>query len=87
MLEKIDEEVGRTAGNGDSDTTDAARVEEEMGDLLFSIVNLARKLGIEPEAALRVANDKFQRRFEGMERSAAGRGEQLREMSLVGSRS
>ncbi len=62
---------------------DPARVEEEMGDLLFSIVNLARKLGIEPEAALRVANDKFQRRFEGMERSAGIEGKVLRDLKLA----
>ena len=52
-----------------------------MGDLLFAIVNLARKLGIEPEAALRMANDKFQTRFEGMEARHAP-GTPLQEMSL-----
>ena len=53
-----------------------------MGDLLFSIVNLARKLGVEPEAALRVANDKFQRRFEALERPARTDGHELRQLSL-----
>jgi ATP diphosphatase len=53
-----------------------------MGDLLFAIANLSRKLGIEPEAALRRANDKFTRRFEAMERSFAGQGKSFGQMSL-----
>jgi len=53
---------------------DRDRAEEEMGDLLFSIANLARKLGIEPETALRKANDKFTRRFGSMERALASTG-------------
>ena len=44
---------------------------EEMGDLLFSIANLARKLGIEPESALREANEKFTRRFQALEETFA----------------
>lgn len=82
VLEKIDEEVAELREMVAQSPRDPARVEEEMGDLLFSMVNLARKLGIEPEAALRVANDKFQRRFEGMERAVALRGGHLRQMSL-----
>jgi ATP diphosphatase len=39
-----------------------------MGDLLFSIANLARKLGVEPESALRKANEKFRERFDGLEK-------------------
>jgi MazG family protein len=82
VLQKIDEEVAELREMVAQSPRDPERVEEEMGDLLFAIVNLARKLGIEPEAALRVANDKFQRRFEGMERSAAQRGQNLRAMSV-----
>jgi tetrapyrrole methylase family protein/MazG family protein len=68
------------------DVTTAPRhedhVEEEIGDLLFAVANLARKLGVEPEAALRNANDKFRGRFEEMERRVTARGEKLRDKSL-----
>jgi MazG family protein len=60
----------------------ADRVEEEMGDLLFAIANLSRKLGIEPEAALRKANQKFERRFTAMERHITESGRTMAEMTL-----
>ena len=83
VVDKIQEEVDEirevvTAG----DTVDQARAEEEMGDLLFSIANLARKLGVEPETALRKANEKFTGRFETMERTIAASGRTLRDLSL-----
>jgi tetrapyrrole methylase family protein/MazG family protein len=53
---------------------DRQRVDDELGDLLFAVVNVARHLDIEPEAALRVATHKFRRRFECVERLAAERG-------------
>lgn len=59
---KIDEELAEVAAAA----TDEQR-EEEIGDLLFSVVNWSRKLGIDPEAALRGANAKFERRFRSME--------------------
>ena len=60
MLDKIEEEVAEVRHEVESGATgDLSRAEEEMGDLLFAIANLSRKLGIEPEAALRRANEKF----------------------------
>ena len=82
VVSKIEEEVHELRDAVQREPTRPQRAEEEMGDLLFSIVNLARKLGVEPEAALRIANDKFQRRFEGLEKTAQQSGQSLREMSL-----
>ena len=53
-----------------------------MGDLLFAIANLSRKLGIEPEAALRKANDKFTERFTRMEQRITASGRELAAMGL-----
>jgi MazG family protein len=58
------------------------RLEEEVGDLLFAIANLSRKLGVEPETALRKANDKFTKRFTAMETAIARSGRQMRGMTL-----
>jgi uncharacterized protein YabN with tetrapyrrole methylase and pyrophosphatase domain len=57
-------------------------VEEEMGDLLFAIANLARKLKLEPESALRRANEKFIARFESMERAFEAEGSSIHEATL-----
>src|SRR5882672_6743737 len=79
IQEEVDElrEVVETKG-----AVDQARAEEEMGDLLFSIANLSRKLGIEPETALRKANDKFTRRFTAMESTIGSSDRTMREMTL-----
>ena len=83
VLEKIDEEVAEVRREVESGVIGhLSRAEEEMGDLLFAITNLSRKLGIEPEAALRRANEKFTKRFDAMERAFAERGLQLNERSL-----
>jgi tetrapyrrole methylase family protein/MazG family protein len=89
VLDKIDEEAREVRAAVEArrlDDTTTRRledhVEEEIGDLLFAIANLARKLGVEPEAALRTANDKFRGRFEELERRVAARGENLRDMTM-----
>ncbi|MEX2269908.1 MAG: MazG nucleotide pyrophosphohydrolase domain-containing protein, partial [Vicinamibacterales bacterium] len=65
VVVKIEEEVRELREAVDNG--DRRHAAEEMGDLLFSISNLARKLGIEPESALREANEKFTRRFQALE--------------------
>jgi MazG family protein len=81
VVDKIEEEVAElrhaVAGEG------RARAEEEMGDLLFSIANLARKLGIEPESALRKANEKFSARFEQVERALEAKGGSIHDATLA----
>ena len=82
VVDKIDEEVRelREAVTASGSSSDAA--EEELGDLLFAIANLARKLGIAPERALRLANDKSKDRFEHMERQAKTDGVRLEDQSF-----
>jgi MazG family protein len=63
-------------------TLDRAHQEEELGDLLFAVANLARKVGIEPEAALRAANRKFTRRFAAMQARLEADGHALGASSL-----
>ena len=65
------------------DTAASQEVFEEVGDLLFAAANLARKLDVDAEAALRAANLKFERRFRGMERLAAQRGADFETLSLA----
>jgi MazG family protein len=70
---KIDEELSeldRAAAQGEPQAREA-----ELGDLLFSVVNLARHLKVDPEAALRSASDRFARRFRHVERELAGLGQ------------
>ena len=82
VLDKCDEEIRELREAVASGGGKSAEAEEEFGDLLFALVNVARKLGIEPEAALRVANDKFQRRFDDVERQVTGNGQKLRDLTL-----
>ncbi len=77
VLEEINE-VRQELGNGNS----RERIEEELGDLLFSVVNAARLYDIEPETALERTNRKFIKRFKYLEKKAEEMGRSLKEMSL-----
>ena len=78
VLAKIDEEVAEVRHEVQTGATgDLSRAEDEMGDLLFAIANLSRKLGVEPEAALRRATEKFTARFDALEARFAERGRSL----------
>jgi len=73
VLPKVREEIAELEQEL-SGNADPARLSEEIGDLLFATVNLARKLKIDAEAALREGNRKFERRFQAMETIALDRG-------------
>ncbi len=81
VLEKLDEELAEL--RAELDPADPARLQDELGDVLFTTANLARSLGLNPETCLRQANAKFQRRFEAMERAVEGAGRCLAEITLA----
>jgi MazG family protein len=83
VVDKIQEEVDEVrAAVATGSATSREQVEEEMGDLLFTIANLSRQLGVEPETALRKANDKFTRRFGAMEGAIENSGRKMADMTL-----
>ena len=75
VLDKVEEEIGELR-------QDRARVEEELGDLLFALVNLARHLDVDAEGTLKDANAKFRGRFRCIEEHFAAQGRQLGQVSL-----
>jgi len=84
ILDKLDEEkreLQAIGANGPSKSgSDAAHIEEEVGDLLFVAVNIARFVGADPEIALKKANHKFTRRFHWMESAAAREGHRFADL-------
>jgi MazG family protein len=83
VYDKVAEELAEVRTAAESDGPGSPAVREEIGDLLFVLANVGRKLGADPEAALRAANEKFRRRFRVVERLAAADGRPLREMSFA----
>ncbi len=80
VVDKIEEEVAELREAVSSEGP--IRTEEEMGDLLFSIANLARRLGIDAESALRKANEKFTKRFTAMEERLHAKGRSVHDARL-----
>ncbi len=81
VIEKLHEELGELAA--ETAGGDAAKMREEMGDVLFVCANLARMLEVDPEDALRAANAKFTRRFHAIEQALAARGRTPEESNLA----
>jgi ATP diphosphatase len=80
VLDKLEEEAGEL--RRELSGADRARLQDEVGDLLFVLANLARKLDLDPEAALAGANAKFERRFSAIEAALAGRGQSPADSTL-----
>jgi MazG family protein len=80
VFEKIDEEIGELRLARAEDDSD--HVEDEIGDLLFAVVNLARKLDVEPETALKRTNRKFRQRFKYIEKQLRAKDQKLEDSSL-----
>jgi uncharacterized protein YabN with tetrapyrrole methylase and pyrophosphatase domain len=81
VIEKVQEEAAELAAARES--RDQAHVEHELGDLLFTVVNLARFLKVDPEQALRKANGRFRGRFGYVEREVAAAGGVMAETPLA----
>ncbi|MGH8415384.1 MAG: MazG nucleotide pyrophosphohydrolase domain-containing protein, partial [Gammaproteobacteria bacterium] len=74
-LSELEAEIARGAGR--------ERMLDELGDLLFAVANLARKLGLDPQVALHGTNAKFRRRFAAVERHLAHHGRRPQDASLA----
>ena len=73
-VDKVDEERGELARVLEAPRMDQQAAEHEVGDLLFAVINVARKLGVDPESALKATNRRFRRRFGHVEKSLAATG-------------
>lgn len=82
VFSKVEEELAELQAELVAETVESHRLQDELGDLLFSCVNLARHLGVNPESSLRQANQKFERRFRAMETSAHQSGSELAQLDV-----
>jgi MazG family protein len=82
VIDKIEEELAELKSELSAGKIDHARTTDELGDVLFAIANLARHCKVDPEAALRSTNDKFERRFRYIERRLRDQGRKPADASL-----
>jgi ATP diphosphatase len=82
VIDKIEEELGELRAELTAGNVDPARLTDELGDVLFAVANLARHCKIDPEAALRATNDKFERRFRHIERRLGEAGRKPADATL-----
>ncbi len=80
IFDKLDEEIGEV--KAEIAARDTGKIEDEIGDLLFVIVNLARRFNVEPETALKKTNRKFRRRFKFIEDKLKESGKDIAEVGL-----
>ncbi len=83
VIAKVREELAELEAEIDAKTPNPDALEDEMGDVLFVALNLARRLGVDPETALRRTNRKFERRFRGIEEGLAAEGRAFASASLA----
>ncbi|WP_299490663.1 nucleoside triphosphate pyrophosphohydrolase [uncultured Shewanella sp.] len=82
VVAKVQEEIIEVLDEVNQAQVSQDNVTDEMGDLLFAVVNMARHLKVDPEQALRLANRKFERRFRGVEEKVAASGRPMTEHTL-----
>ena len=82
VIDKLHEETNELRDELARPQVDKAKVEDEVGDVLFVAVNLARQAGIDPETALMACNSKFEKRFRYIEQQVEKSGKSMRETSL-----
>jgi len=83
VIDKIEEELAELRVEIEAGAINQARLTDELGDVLFAVANLARHCKVDPEAALRATNDKFERRFGYIERRLAAQGRKPADATLA----
>lgn len=82
VWEKVQEELGELRAEIDNEKADKEKIEQEFGDVLFSLINYARFIDVDPESALEKTNKKFIKRFQYLEEETRKQGRALEDMTL-----